>query len=56
MRSKHKSTQDEFDAFTGWRHVLTNMRRAGVRKALKQQSHRKDRRKARRLNSDDRPT
>lgn len=48
MRSEHKTTADEHDAFTGWRHVLVSMQRAGVRKALKQRSHRKDRRAARR--------
>jgi hypothetical protein len=47
MRSEHKTTQDEFDAFTGWRHVLVSMQRAGVRKALKRRSHRQDRRRAR---------
>ena len=48
MRSEHKTTNDEFDAFTAWRHVLTSMRRAGARKAIKRRSHRKDRRRARR--------
>lgn len=40
MRGEHTTTDDEFDAFTGWRHVLAGMRRAGVRKAIKQRSHR----------------
>ncbi len=44
MRSEHKTTDDEFDAFTGWRHLYNW--RPGHRKALKLQSHRKDRRKA----------
>jgi hypothetical protein len=48
MRSEHKTTADEFDAFTGWRHLLTSMQRAGARKAIKKRSHRKDRRQARR--------
>lgn len=48
MRSEHKTTTDEFDAFTGWRHVLVSMQRAGARKVIKKRSHRKDRRLARR--------
>lgn len=48
MRSEHKTTADEFDAFTGWRHVLVSMQRAGARKVIKKRSHRKDRRQARR--------
>jgi hypothetical protein len=48
MRSQHRTTSDEHDAFTGWRHVIVRMRRAGVRKAIKQKSHRTDRRGARR--------
>lgn len=48
MRSEHKTTADEFDAFTRWRHLLTSMQRAGARKAIKARSHRKDRRQARR--------
>lgn len=47
MRSEHRTTADEYDAFTGWRRVIVRMRRAGVRKALKQKSHRVDRRRAR---------
>jgi hypothetical protein len=47
MRSEHKTTGDEFDAFTGWRHVLAGMHRAGVRKAIKRRSHRIDRRQQR---------
>jgi hypothetical protein len=52
MRSEHKTTDDEFDAFTGWRHVLAGMRRAGVRKSIKQRSHRIDRRQQRRTAAD----
>lgn len=46
MRSEHKSTDDEIDAFTGWRKVLHW--RPGQRKAVKKRSHRRDRRAARR--------
>lgn len=52
MRSEHKTTDDEYDAFTGWRHVLAGMRRPGVRKAIKRRSHRTDRRQQRRLAAD----
>jgi hypothetical protein len=52
MRSEHKTTADEFDAFTAWRHVFAGMRRAGVRKAFKQRSHRIDRRQQRRRAAD----
>jgi len=44
MRSEHRPTADEFDAFTRWRHLLTSMQRARVRKAIKARSRRKDRR------------
>ncbi|WP_202910333.1 hypothetical protein [Mycobacteroides abscessus] len=47
MRSEHKTTADEWDAFTGWRRVLVSMQRAGTRKRLKERSHRIDRRKQR---------
>lgn len=49
MRSEHRTTADEYDAFTGWRHVVVRMGRAGVRKVIKTRSHRVDRRQARRL-------
>jgi len=48
MRSEHKSSASEIDAFTGWRKVLCYMQRAGVRKKIKRDSHRKDRMQAKR--------
>ncbi|QBI96057.1 hypothetical protein SEA_MISSDAISY_77 [Mycobacterium phage MissDaisy] len=42
MRSEHRPTADERDAFTRWRHVLRW--RPGERKAIKRRSHRRDRR------------
>jgi hypothetical protein len=48
MRSEHKTTQDEFDAFAEWRHVLTSMRRRGVRKALSRNHTASIRRRSRR--------
>jgi hypothetical protein len=58
VRSEHKTTDDEFDAFTRWRHVIVRMGRAGVRKQIKQRSHRIERRRARRaaVNMARRPT
>lgn len=44
MRGEHKTTADEHDALTAWRRVIVRMQRAGVRKTIKQRSHRKDRR------------
>lgn len=44
MRGDHPHTADEHDAFTRWRRVLNW--RAGQRKAIKQRSHRRDRRAA----------
>ncbi|AOQ28897.1 hypothetical protein SEA_WATERFOUL_35 [Mycobacterium phage Waterfoul] len=44
MRGEHAMTWDERDAFTSWRRVLAYVQRAGVRKAVKQRSHRRDRR------------
>lgn len=49
MRSEHKTTGSEWDAFTGWRKVLCYMQRPGVRKSIKRDSHKKDRQVARRL-------
>jgi hypothetical protein len=46
MRSEHKSTEDEYDAFTKWRRLL-HWRRGEI-KRIKQSSHRRDRRAARR--------
>lgn len=46
MRGEHPHSDDEHDAFTGWRRVLNW--RPGQRKQLKQKSHRRDRRAARR--------
>ncbi|MEZ0049570.1 hypothetical protein ABIA30_000560 [Mycobacterium sp. MAA66] len=48
MRSEHRMSGDEHDAFTGWRHVIVCLQRVGVRKTWKLQSHRIDRRKERR--------
>lgn len=47
MRSEHRMTWLEQDAFTGWRHVLCYVQRPGVRKAAKRRSHQLDRRKNR---------
>lgn len=52
MRSEHKMSYSEADAFTGWRHVLCYMQRAGVRKKIKRLSHKKDRQIARRARSE----
>ena len=46
MRSEHKTTADEWDAFTGWRRLLHW--RPGELKQIKQDGHRRDRRAARR--------
>lgn len=46
MRSEHKTTADEFDAFTGWRRLIFWQR--GELRKIKQSSHRRDRRAARR--------
>lgn len=43
MRAEHRMSYSEADAFTGWRHVLAYIQRAGVRKKTKRTSHRKDR-------------
>lgn len=48
MRAEYKMSYDEVSAFTGWRHVVARMQRAGVRKGIKRLSHRKDRQAARR--------
>ena len=48
MRGEHKMSGDEVNAFTGWRHFYLYLRRPGARKKVKQISHRKDRRAARR--------
>lgn len=47
MRGEHRTTADEYDAFTGWRRVMHW--RPGQRKTIKKRSHRTDRRTARRL-------
>lgn len=47
MRSEHKTTADEWDAFTGWRHLLAYLQRPGARKRIKARLHRIDRRQAR---------
>lgn len=52
MRSEHKTTADEWDAFTGWRRVIVRMQRAGTRKRLKTKSHRVDRRRQRQRRSE----
>lgn len=52
MRSEHKTTADEWDAFTGWRHMLVIMQKPGVRKKLKKRSHRIDRRRQRQRRSE----
>ena len=46
MRSEHRMTGDEQDALTIWRRFL--IWKPGERKAVKRQSHRKDRRAAKR--------
>lgn len=45
MRSEHRTTADEIDAFSPFRHFLNW--RPGERKAIKARSHRLDRRAAR---------
>lgn len=52
VRSEHQTTDDEFDAFTGWHHVVVRMQRASVRKATKRRSRRADRHAARRRIAD----
>lgn len=47
VRSEHKHTAEEQDAFTGWRRYYAYLQHAGVRKAIKRRSHRRDRRAAR---------
>lgn len=54
MRSEHKTTADEWDAFTKWRTVL--FWQPGERKRLKRRSHQMDRRKAKREIKLERPT
>lgn len=44
MKSEHKHTWAEQDAFTSWRKVLCYLQRSGVRKSIKRDSHRYDRR------------
>ena len=44
MRSEHRTTADEWDAFTGWRKFLNW--KPGQRKRIKRTSHQIDRRKA----------
>lgn len=43
MRSEHKASGDEVNAFGRWRHAYAYLKRAGVRKSIKKQSHKKDR-------------
>jgi hypothetical protein len=43
VRSEHKTTGDEWDAFGYWKNFLIYLGRPGVTKAVKRQSHRKDR-------------
>lgn len=47
MRSEHKTRAEEYDAFTGWRKFIAYIQRSGVRKKIKQRSHRMDRRRMR---------
>lgn len=46
MRSEHRATADETDAFSRFRHFLAW--KPGERKRIKELSHRRDRRAARR--------
>jgi len=39
---------DEQDAYTKWRHILCYTHKAGVIKAIKRRTHRRERREARR--------
>lgn len=39
---------DEADAYTGWRHVLCYLQRAGAVKRVKRRTHRRERREAKR--------
>jgi hypothetical protein len=49
MKSEHRWSADEWDAFSRWgRRYLCYIQRAGVRKSIKRASHRKDRRNGRR--------
>lgn len=51
MRSEHKTTADEFDAMTASRWAQPWLNRAGVRKSIKQRSHRRDRRQWRQVST-----
>jgi len=48
MRSEHRMTGDEQDAFTAWRHLYCYLSRAGAVKRVKVRAHRYDRRVAKR--------
>lgn len=43
----------EQDAYTRWRHLLTYIARPGVRKGIKRDTHKRERREARRQIKDD---
>lgn len=53
MRGTIPTNWDENDAFSGWRKVLARMQRAGARKQMKQQYHRRVRREWRRKRRND---
>ena len=44
MKGDIPTNWDEHDAFSGWRKVLARMQRAGARKKMKRQYHRRSRR------------
>lgn len=44
MRGDIPENWDEYDAFSKWRHYLKSMDRAGARKKMKRQYHRRSRR------------
>jgi hypothetical protein len=44
---RHITTWAEQDAYTSWRHLYCYLQRAGAVKAIKQETHRRERRTAR---------
>jgi hypothetical protein len=43
MKPTRSMSGEEQDAYTGWRHVILYVRKAGVRKAIKARTHRRER-------------
>lgn len=48
MGKRRMAHYEEYDAYTGWRHVLCYIQRAGVRKAIKRSTHKRERREGKR--------